>query len=298
MNPHRPKLDINSDCACAISMPYRSVRKTPAVQNCPVPPPSLPQSNHLQKVVSRAFTDAGPNRSPIPNMSRRRHPNQVDQWPSDSHLAAATQLRRLCVHLPVIKYPKGHVLFCQGENADAVYYLKTGQIHRSVVTSNGNERLVCVLGPEEFCGEDCLSSQPLHMTSALIIADAELIRIDKKALLCLLHESTVFSDVFTEFLASRALKAEAALISQLGGTVEQRLKQILVSLADVKKSGKGTATILNFNQTMLAAMVGTTRQRTNQFLNKFRKLGMIRYGRGLPVGTIEVSTALLNECEG
>lgn len=197
-------------------------------------------------------------------------------------------LKRLCVQIPNAKFASKHVLFRQGEVADSVFYIGSGRIHRLITTEKGNERLVAILGSGDFCGEECLTAQPLHTTSALVVEAAEIVRIDRGTMVRLLHESTAFADGFTAFLLSRHLKTEAALIDQLVGSVEQRLRHVLVTLANTQVNVSGTDVITNVKQEMLAALVGTTRPRINHFLNNFRKLGLIEYGRPLPQGAIRV----------
>jgi CRP-like cAMP-binding protein len=203
-----------------------------------------------------------------------------------------TAPKTLCARLPTIALTKKHVLFRQDEVAHAVFFIATGRVHRMVTMANGSERLLAILGPGDFCGEECLTARPRHSTSAVVVEEGQAIRIDKATMLRLLHESSAFSDVFTTFLLSRKLRTEEALIDHLVGSVEQRLRRVLLSLATTGQGDSGVRIIPNAKQEMLAALVGTTRPRINHFLTRFRKLGLIDYGPGMPHGEIHLRAAL------
>jgi CRP/FNR family cyclic AMP-dependent transcriptional regulator len=68
-----------------------------------------------------------------------------------------------------------------------------------------------------------------------------------------------------------------------------RLARILLLLARFGKEGKPENVIPKISQEVLAEMIGTTRSRVNFFMNRFRKLGFIKYNGGL-----EVHSSLLN----
>jgi CRP/FNR family cyclic AMP-dependent transcriptional regulator len=211
---------------------------------------------------------------------------------SDHHVDAKVRLRKLCVQLPHVKYPAGRSLFRQGDPADAIFYVATGQLHRTIMTEKGDERLVARLGPGDFCGEECMAHQAYRTTSALVVEDADIVRIDRGLMPRLLHDWPDLATAFTAYLLSHCLETESALIDQLVGSVEQRLTRVLLRLANVGASERHSGVISNVKQDMLAGMVGTTRQRVNYFLNKFRKLGLIDYGGSSNRGQIVVHAAL------
>lgn len=277
--------------------------------SCACIQPSVIRNFQRPLVAARRPTpEALPNRGDAPtaclasasNVQDVSCPKPVPAWQADrigeagvaktADSPAPTQ--KLCLQLPTTTLLKQHALFRQGEPADAVFYIIAGQVHRVVTTENGSDRLLSILGPDDFCGEECLTAQAWHSTSAITIEECKIIRIEKAAMLRLLHESPAFSDVFTTFLLSRKLKTEAALIDQLVGSVEQRLRRVLLALAAIRLGDSGIGIVPNAKQEMLAALVGTTRPRINHFLNKFRRLGLIEYGRGRPVGEIRILTAL------
>jgi len=206
-------------------------------------------------------------------------------------------LRKLCVQVHKVRYDRGHTLFHQGEAADAVFYICNGRLHRTITTKKGEERLVAILGPGDFCGEECLSEERYHRTSADVIENAEIARIDRALMRRLLRDRSDLADAFTTFLLTHTLDTEAALIDQLVGSVEQRLRRVLLRLSRIESGDADTATIANVKQETLASLVGTTRPRVNYFLNKFRRLGWIDYGRRLAPGMIQVHVKLRQVAE-
>lgn len=165
------------------------------------------------------------------------------------------------------------------------------------MTERGDDRLVAILGPGDFCGEDCLSHKPYRMTSAVVVEDAKIIRIEKNLMHRLRRDWPGFSDAFTSFLLAHGLATEAALIDQFVGSAEQRLGRVLLRLANVGSDARESGMILNVKQEMLAGLVGTTRPRVNYFLTKFRRLGLIDYGGAFGPGVIKVTHRLKEICD-
>ena len=113
--------------------------------------------------------------------------------------------------------------------------------------------------------------------------------IDKKSMLEVIHRERAFSDMFVAYLVARNLRYEEDLVDQLFNSSEKRLARILLLLAHFGKEGKPEVAIPKISQETLAEMVGTTRSRVNFFMNRFRKLGFVRYN-----GELEVHSSLLN----
>jgi CRP-like cAMP-binding protein len=201
-------------------------------------------------------------------------------------------LRKPCTQFPHVKYAAGQILFRQGDPADAVFYIESGRLHRLITTERGDERLISILGSRDFCGEESLTQTLYRATSAVVVEDAEIIRIDKGLMPELLRDSPDFASTFTTFLLSHCLATEATLVDYLFEPVEQRLRRVLWKLADFGESEGRAGIVSNVKQQMLADMVGTTRPRVNYLLNKLRKLGLIDYGGTLRRGDILVHRRL------
>jgi CRP/FNR family cyclic AMP-dependent transcriptional regulator len=182
-----------------------------------------------------------------------------------------------------VKYARKKTVFRQGDPADAVFYVQSGKIQLAVISEHGKQAVVGILNAGDFLGEGCLAGQPLHMASAITLAESTIIKIEKQTMIRVLHAEPTLSEMFMAFLLSRNIQFEADLIDQLFNSSERRLARVLLLLANFGKEGKLETVIPRISQDILAAKVGTTRSRINFFMNKFRKLGFIEYNGGLKV---------------
>jgi CRP-like cAMP-binding protein len=183
----------------------------------------------------------------------------------------------------VESYHRKQLVFSQGDPADAVFYVQKGQVKLTVVSKQGKEAVVALLGPDEFFGEGCLAGQLLRMSTATATEDATILRLRKRAMVRLLRTDKKFSELFTTYLLSRNIRYEEDLVDQLFNSSEKRLARILLLLAHFGKDGKQEPVIPKISQETLAGMIGTTRARVSHFMNKFRKLGFIDYNGGMLV---------------
>jgi CRP-like cAMP-binding protein len=190
---------------------------------------------------------------------------------------------------PNVAFQKEHVLLIQGAQADTIYYLQEGTIKVSVLSEQGKEAVIAVLGAGSFLGEGCLAGQKVHMASAIALTECVATRLERSAAVRLLQEDAAFSELFTAYLLERKIRVEADLVDQLFNSSEKRLARILLILANFGKEGKPEPIIPAISQETLAEMIGTTRSRVSFFMNKFRALGFIDYN-----GHIEVHSSLLN----
>ena len=189
----------------------------------------------------------------------------------------------------VSAYKKGNIIFSQGDPADSVFYVQKGKVKITVVSDRGKEAVVAMLGPDEFCGEGCLTGQPRRLATAAAMTECGIMRLEKAAMIRVLHEEPAFSEMFVSHLLTRTLRVEADLVDQLFNSSEKRLARALLLLANFGKEGKPEPAIAKVSQETLAEMIGTTRSRVSFFMNKFRKLGLINYN-----GHLEVHSSLLN----
>ena len=180
-------------------------------------------------------------------------------------------------------------IFAQGDTADAVFHIQTGKVRLTVVSNDGKEATIGILGDGEFFGEGALAGQALRMGSATAMTDCVVLRIDKKAMMEALHREHEFSDLFVAYLLERNIRYEEDLVDQLFNSSEKRLARILLLLVQFGKEGKPETVVPKISQETLAEMVGTTRSRVSFFMNRFRKLGFINYNGGL-----QVHSSLLN----
>jgi CRP/FNR family transcriptional regulator, cyclic AMP receptor protein len=191
------------------------------------------------------------------------------------------------------KYRKGQVVFTQGDSADAVFYIQKGKAKLTVVSEQGKEAVIAILGTDDFFGEGCLAGQAQRIATVTAMTDAVIARLEKSAIIQVIHREPAFAELFIAHLLSRAIRFEADLVDQLFNSSEKRLARVLLLLANFGKETKPEPIIAKISQETLAEMIGTTRSRVSFFMNRFRKLGFIAYNGGIEHG-IEVHSSLLN----
>jgi CRP/FNR family transcriptional regulator, cyclic AMP receptor protein len=184
---------------------------------------------------------------------------------------------------------KKQILFSQGDVADSVFYIQAGRVKLSVVSQRGKEAVIALMDAGSFFGEGCLAGKLVRLTSATVVDESTIVRIDKQVMIHVLENEPTFSSMFLEYILARNLRIQEDLVDQLFNSSEKRLARILLLLAHFGKEGKPEPVIAKVSQEMLAEMIGTTRSRVNFFMNKFRKLGFLKYNGGL-----HVHSSLLN----
>jgi CRP/FNR family transcriptional regulator, cyclic AMP receptor protein len=180
-------------------------------------------------------------------------------------------------------------IYAQGDAASSVMYLQSGGVKLTVLNEVGKEAVVAILRPGDFFGEGSLAGQPVRMGTATAITPATALVIEKNEMFKVLHTEHGLSDLFIKFMLARNIRIEADLVDQLFNSSEKRLARTLLLLARYGKEDQPQGVLPKMSQETLAEMIGTTRSRVNFFMNKFRKLGFIKYNGGL-----QINTSLLN----
>jgi CRP/FNR family transcriptional regulator, cyclic AMP receptor protein len=181
------------------------------------------------------------------------------------------------------------MIFVQGDKANAVFHIQKGKIKLSVVSEAGKEAVIAVLGAGDFFGEGCLAGQLTRMSTATAMTDCSIMRLEKPVVVAMLQQEPAFAELLLTYVLTRTIRIEEDLIDQLFNSSEKRLARALLLLANFGKEGKPETVIPKISQEVLAEMIGTTRSRVSFFMNKFRRLGFIKYN-----GTLEVHSSLLN----
>jgi len=190
------------------------------------------------------------------------------------------------------EFKRADVVYSQGDSAKNVMYLQEGGVKLSVVSESGKEAVVAILGPGDFFGEGCMAGQTVRMGSATAITPSTVLLIDKTEMFKVLHEQHDLSDRFISFMLARNIRVEEDLVDQLFNSSEKRLARTLLLLARYGKDDQPHAVLHEVSQETLAEMIGTTRSRVNFFMNKFRKLGFIKYNGGIQINTSLLSVVL------
>ena len=192
----------------------------------------------------------------------------------------------------VMEYRRGESVYSQGEAAGTVMYIQKGGVKLSVVNGSGKEAVVAMFGPTDFFGEGCMAGQTIRMGTTTAVTPTTLLVIQKEELLRVLHAEHELSDHFIAYMLAHNIRVEEDLIDQLFNSSEKRLARTLLLLARYGTQEQPDRILPKVSQETLASMVGTTRSRVNFFMNKFRKLGFIKYNGGLQINTSLLSVVL------
>ena len=195
----------------------------------------------------------------------------------------------------ISNYPKKEIIFAQGDDADSVFYIKKGRVKVTVVSKQGKEAVVAILGKDEFVGEGCLTGQPKRLATAMAMTECVAMRVDKQEITRVIRDEPAFSQIFISHILARNARVEEDLVDQLFNSTEKRLARVLLLLANFGKDGRPEPILAEIRQETLAEMVGTTRARVNHFMNKFRDLGFIEYNGNLEVHSSLVSVLLTDQ---
>jgi len=192
----------------------------------------------------------------------------------------------------IVEFPRKATIYAQGDPAKTVMYIQQVGVRLSVVNGTGKEAVVAVLKPGDFFGEGCLAAQPIRIGAATAIAPTRVLVIEKDEMIRVLHAEHEFSDRFISYMLTRNIRIEADLVDQLFNSTEKRLARALLLLARYGKDDQPQRVLPKISQEMLADTIGTTRSRVNLFMNKFKKLGFIKYNGGLQINSSLLSIVL------
>jgi CRP-like cAMP-binding protein len=229
-----------------------------------------------------------PRSKPIKPGTNRKAASEVPFDPA-VFLATAALGREISTH------SKKEVIFAQGDVADAVFYIKKGKVKVAVVSKDGKEAVVALLGADEFVGEGCLIGQPKRLATASAMTECETMRVTKTEIQRILHDEPAFSAMFVAHILARNARVEEDLVDQLFNSTEKRLARLLLLMANFGKEGRTEPILAKISQETLAEMIGTTRSRVSHFMNKFRKMGFIDYNGHLEVHNSLVGVLLADQ---
>jgi CRP-like cAMP-binding protein len=187
------------------------------------------------------------------------------------------------------QFRRAETIYSQGDTAKGVHYIQKGGVRLSVINEGGKEAVVAMLGPGNFFGEGCLAGQPVCMGTATAVLPTSILFIKKNEMMRALHVEHALSDLFISHMLTRNIRIEEDLVDQLFNSSEKRLARALLLLARYGKDDQPHGLLPKVSQETLAEMIGATRSRVNFFMNKFRKLGFIKYN-----GSLQINTSLLS----
>jgi CRP/FNR family transcriptional regulator, cyclic AMP receptor protein len=191
----------------------------------------------------------------------------------------------------MLSFQKKDVIFAQGDSTDGLFFIQRGKVRLSVVSERGKEATLAILGERDFFGESGLAGQLLRMASATAVTNCVLLHVEKKAMMLAMSIEPKLSAMFVKYLLKRNMRYQDDLVDQLFNSSEKRLARVLLLMAHFGKEGVSEMAVPRLSQETLAEMVGTTRSRVSFFMNRFRKLGFIKYDVG---DNLHVHSSLLN----
>ena len=223
-----------------------------------------------------------------------KKPNGLSKKPNGFPFDPQTFLATVNGGKTILNCQKNQILFSQGDMADGVFYLQEGKVKLTVLSHQGKEAVVGMLEGGSFFGEACLAGRPVHLGTATALLASTVVRIDKPAMVRVLHKEPVFSELFLSYVLTRNMRIEEDLVDQLFNNSEKRLARVLLLLAHIGKESKPEKVLAKISQETLADMIGTTRSRVCFFMNRFRKLGFIDYTGSQNSNTLQIHRTLLN----
>ena len=233
----------------------------------------MPSAAHKIKIEESApGSHVSPERS-IRELKAIIKPNVREIDPHVESLLESIVIGKQVLHLE-----KHSSAFSQGDPADAIYFIQSGKVKLTVVSPQGKEAVLAMLGPRDFFGEGCLVGQAFRVSTALAMEASTVFRVEKQSMLLGLHGQPNLSEKFTAALLARNINLEEDLCDQLFNQSEKRLARVLLKLSRLgQHPDMPNAKMPRLSHETLAEMVGTTRSRVTFFMNKFRKLGLIEY---------------------
>lgn len=216
----------------------------------------------------------------------KRVPKKKNSFDAQAFLDSAGVSRR------VRQFNRADIIFSQGTPANSVMYVQEGAVKITALSEGGKEAIITILGPGDFFGEGCLAGQPFRMGNATATIPSTVLVIDKKEMQRVLHEQHELSDIFISFVLTRNIRIEEDLVDQLFNSTEKRLARTLLLLARYGKEDQPQRALPKVSQETLAEMIGTTRTRVNLFMNKFKRLGFIKYNGGIQIDASLLSVVL------
>ena len=199
-----------------------------------------------------------------------------------------TFLRKIGTRKTAREYAHNQAVYAQGDAADSMFYIESGNVKLTVLSSRGKKAVIGILGQGDFFGEGCLAKQSIRISAATAIHPSRIARVTRATLGRIIQEDPVFTNLFISHLLVRIGRIEEDLVDQLFNSSEKRLARALLLLAGFRNSSKKDHALLKVSQQTLAEMIGTTRARVSFFMNRFRNMGLINYN-----GTLLVHRKLL-----
>ena len=188
--------------------------------------------------------------------------------------------------------PKNHVVCYQGEPEDALYYIQQGKVKLVVVSFAGKEATLAVLGKGELFGLGSLQERAVRLSTATTLEPSVIVRIERSVIQQEIRKHPALNEVLLTQLLDRTLTLQKDVCNHIFDPSEQRLARVLLKLSHLEEEHDEQVAITKISHDTLATMVGTTRSRITYFMTKFKKLGLIDYGKRLMIHPNRLTIAI------
>jgi CRP/FNR family transcriptional regulator, cyclic AMP receptor protein len=185
-------------------------------------------------------------------------------------------------------YQNKQAIFVQGDQADALFYIRVGHVKLTVTSKDGKKAVIAILRRGDFFGEGCVTSRSLRISTATAIQATSIARVMRTDIVRMIREEPAFAKLFISHLLVRIDRIEEEFLDQIFNSSEKRLARVLLLMAGLGPHAETEPTLIKVSQRTLAEMVGTTRSRVSYFMNSFRSRGFIDYN-----GSVRVLPGLL-----
>ena len=178
-------------------------------------------------------------------------------------------------------YPKGARVFHEGDESDACYLIRTGEVRVTREHSDGRAIALATLGAGEIFGELAMLDGGVRSASVEALTDIELLALSAADMRGLLQRNADITAKLVVALTRRVRETNERVASQSFQTVPSRVAGVLSQLVaeeDADPAREGVT--IRMNQADLAQLAGTSRESVSRFLAVLERAGVVRVGRG------------------
>ncbi len=175
-----------------------------------------------------------------------------------------------------IEYPRGSILFREGDHSSAVFVLCSGKVKVSATSRDGRTMILRVAGSGDVLGMSAALTGDDYEVSAESLEPCRVRVLHLKHLTSMLQQSGDATMAVARTLAEdyRAAFDEAKLMALPASPAGRVARLILDWAAEAQKSSASTIT-MSLTHEEVASMAATTRETVTRTLGRFRKAKII-----------------------
>jgi CRP/FNR family transcriptional regulator len=195
---------------------------------------------------------------------------------------SSTELERIAQVSVPRAFPKGARVFHEGDESDACYIIRSGEVRVTREHSDGRAIALATLGPGEIVGELAMLDGEVRSASVEALTDVELLAVSARDMRGLLERNPEITAKLVVALTRRVRETNERVARQSFQTVPSRVAGVLSQLVAEAADGSGAreGVTIRMNQVDLAQLAGTSRESVSRFLAVLERAGVVRVGRG------------------